>query len=55
MTEQVQDVMRVEGHTISEIAREALGNYIEEREWLWATWYERLRVRHAEQEYTKGD
>ena len=34
MAEQVQDVMRDEGRTMSELIREALRNYMEEREWL---------------------
>ena len=34
MAEQVQDVMREEGCTMSELVREALRNYMEEREWL---------------------
>ena len=32
MAEQVQDVMREEGRTMSELIREALRNYMEERE-----------------------
>ncbi len=31
MAEQVQDVMREEGRTMSELIREALRNYMEER------------------------
>ena len=50
MAEQVQDVMREEGRTMSELIREALRNYMEEREWLSTIRYERLRARHAEQE-----
>ena len=50
MAEQVQDVMRDEGRTMSELIREALRNYMEEREWLKTIRYERLRARHAEQE-----
>ena len=50
MAEQVQDVMRDEGRTMSELIREALRNYMEEREWLRTIRYERLRARHAEQE-----
>ena len=50
MAEQVQDVMREEGRTMSELIREALRNYMEEREWLRTIRYERLRARHAEQE-----
>ncbi len=50
MAEQVQDVMREEGRTMSELVREALRNYMEEREWLRTIRYERLRARHAEQD-----
>ena len=55
MAEQVQDVMREEGRTMSELIREALRNYMEEREWLRNIRYERLRARHAEQEVSQGD
>ena len=55
MAEQVQDVMRDEGRTMSELIREALRNYMEEREWLKTIRYERLRARHAEQEDSRGD
>ena len=50
MAEQVQDVMREEGRTMSELIREALRNYMEEREWLRTIRHERLRARHAEQD-----
>ena len=50
MAEQVQDVMREEGRTMSELIREALRNYMEEREWLRTIRYGRLRARHAEQD-----
>ena len=49
MAEQVQEVMREEGRTMSELIREALRNYMEEREWLRTIRYERLRARHADQ------
>ena len=55
MADQVQDVMRDEGRTMSELIREALRNYMEEREWLRTIRYERLRARHAEQEDSRGD
>ena len=55
MADQVQDVMRDEGRTMSELIREALRNYMEEREWLRAIRYERLRTRHAEQEDSQGE
>ncbi|MDE3268436.1 MAG: ribbon-helix-helix domain-containing protein [Chloroflexota bacterium] len=55
MAEQVQDVMRDEGRTMSELIREALRNYMEEREWLRTIRYEKLRARHAEQEDSQGE
>ena len=53
MAEQVQQVMREEGRTMSELIREALRNYIEEREWLRTARHERLRKREARQKETK--
>ena len=50
MAEQVHDVMREEGRTMSELIREALLNYMEEREWLRTIRYERLKAREAEKE-----
>ena len=55
MAEQVQDLTREEGSTMSELIREALRNYMEERRWLRTVRYERLRARHAEQEDSRGD
>ena len=55
MAEQVQDVMREEGRTMSELIREALRNYMDEREWLRTIRYERLRARHSEQEDSRGE
>ena len=55
MAEQVQDVMRDERRTMSELIREALRNYMEEREWLRTIRYERLRARHAEQEDSQAE
>ncbi len=49
MAEQVQQVMKVEGRTMSELIREALRNYMEEREWLRDIRYEKLREREGEQ------
>ena len=49
MAEQVQQVMKEEGRTMSELIREALRNYMEEREWLTDIRYERLREREGEQ------
>ena len=50
MAEQVQDVMREEGRTMSELIREALRNYMEEREWLRTIRYQRLKEREEERE-----
>ena len=50
MAERVQNVMREEGRTMSELIREALRNYMEEREWLRTIRYERLKERGAERE-----
>ena len=50
MAQQVQDVMREEGRTMSELIREALRNYMEEREWLRTIRYERLKEREEERE-----
>ena len=50
MAERVQNVMQEEGRTMSELIREALRNYMEEREWLRTVRYERLKEREAERE-----
>ena len=50
MAEQVQDVMREEGRTMSELIRATLRNYMEEREWLRIIRYERLKEREEERE-----
>lgn len=50
MAEQVQDVMREEGRTMSELIGEALRNYMEEREWLRTIRYERLKNQEEERE-----
>ena len=50
MAQQVQQVMKEEGRTMSELIREALRNYMEEREWLRAIRYERLKEQEAERE-----
>ena len=50
MADQVQEVMREEGRTMSELIREALRNYMEEREWLRTIRYERLEEREQERE-----
>ena len=50
MAEQVRDVMRNEGRTMSELIRETLRNYMEEREWLRTIRNERLQQREKERE-----
>ena len=50
MAEKVQDVMRDEGRTMSELVREALRLYIDEREWRRLERHEMLKARKAEQE-----
>ena len=54
MAQQVQGVMKEEGRTMSELIREALRNYMEEREWLRTARHERLREREANQEERRG-
>ena len=54
MAERVQDVMKEEDRTMSELIREALRNYMEEREWLRMIRYERLEEREKEREDTAG-
>ena len=53
MAEEVQQVMREEGRTMSELIRQALRNYMEEREWVRTMRHERLKEREAEQEDSK--
>ena len=48
MAEQVKEVMLKERRTMSELIREALRNYMEEREWLREIRYERLKKRETE-------
>ena len=45
MAEQVREVMKEEGRAMSELAREALRVYMEEREWRRLQRYGRLRAR----------
>ncbi len=45
MAEQVRQVMKEEGRTMSELVREALRVYMEEREWRRLQRYGRLRAR----------
>ena len=48
MAEQAQDVMKEEERTMSELLREALRNYIDEREWRRTFRHERLQARQSE-------
>ena len=50
MAEQVKAVMHEERRTMSELIREALRNYMEEREWLRTIRCERLKKREAKRE-----
>ena len=43
MAERVVEIMKEEGRTMSELVREALRTYMEEREWRRTARYERLR------------
>ena len=52
MAEQVRDVMRDEGRTMSELIREALRAYMEERKWLRTMRYDRLKERERKHEDT---
>ena len=54
MAERVQQVRREEGRTMSELLREAIRLYMEEREWRRQERLERLRSRQAERENTEG-
>ena len=54
MAEQVQHVMREEGRTMSELLREALRLYMEQREWRRLERLERLLSHQAEQEEAEG-
>ena len=47
MAEQVRRVMREEGRTMSELLREALRLYMDEREWRRTVRYKRLRERET--------
>ena len=50
MAEQLEQVVREEGRSMSEFLREAIRQHMEERGWLRTLRYERLREREAEQE-----
>ena len=54
MAEQVRQVMHEEGRTMSELVREALRLYMEEREWRRMERLERLRSRQTTQEDDAG-
>ena len=54
MAAQVRAVMQAEGRTMSDLVREALRLYMEEREWRRSVRYERLQARRAEQEQEAG-
>ncbi len=53
MAEQVQRAVKEEDRTVSELLREAIRLYMEEREWRRRERMERLRSRQAEQEETR--
>ena len=53
MANQVRDVMREEGRTMSELLRQAIRLFIEEREWRRRERLEWLRSRQKEQEDTR--
>ena len=50
LAEQVQQVLKEEGRTMSELIREALRNYMDDREWLRRERRERAESRQTEQE-----
>lgn len=50
MAEQVQQVLKEDGRTMSEFVREAIRLYIEEREWLRRERRQRAEARGNEQE-----
>ncbi len=50
MQEEVQRVMREEGRTMSELIRQALRNYIEEREWIRSIRRERVKAKEKGRE-----
>ena len=54
MAEQVRQVMHEEGRTMSELVREALRLYMEEREWRRQERLERLHTRQTTQEDDEG-
>ena len=54
MAEQVRQLMREEGRTMSELIREALRLYMDEREWLRRERHQRADARQDEQERANG-
>ena len=50
MAEQVQQVVKEEGRTMSEFLREAIRLYMDEREWLRQERRQRAKARRDEQE-----
>ena len=50
MTEQVQQVLKEEGRTMSEFLREAIRLYMDEREWLWQERRQRAKARREDKE-----
>ena len=54
MAAQVRAVMQAEGRTMSDLVREALRLYVEEREWRQTIRYERLQARRAEEQERTG-
>ncbi len=50
MAQRLRQVVKEEDCTVSELLREAIRLYMEEREWLKTLRYERMRDREAEQE-----
>ena len=50
MAEQVQQVVREEGRTMSDFLREAIRLYMDEREWLRQERRQRAKARRNEQE-----
>ena len=53
MEEQLRQVVREEGRTVSELLREAFRLYLEEREWRMQERTQRRRSRQTEQEETR--
>ena len=53
MAEQLRQVVREEGRTVSELLREAIRLYMEEREWRRRERLERLKAGQAEQEQAR--